>query len=246
MIKRAKHYFQRLNSGYYNYLLLFLVILFALRPYEQSVSYIVIWKIFFTCAILTAIFNCKHHHGVKVTAIILTIPMLTFSWLELSNPLEPFFIINVLCTIGFLGVCASSILFDVILHAKVTLETLRGVVCGYFMIAFMFAYIYFFIEYLIPNSFHLIHRDISFTTYSRNLSDMMYFSFVTLLTIGFGDITPLLDLGQTTVVIEGIIGQFYIAILVARIVSVYSFFAEKKLVEDVMKKSRRRKSEVIE
>jgi voltage-gated potassium channel len=245
MIKWIKHCFHRLNSGYYNYLLLFLIILFALRPYEQGIAYIAIWKFFFTCTILTAIFNCKHHHGIKLTAILLTIPILIFSWLEFSHPSNTLFIITVLCTIVFLGVCTSSILFDVILHAKVTVETLRGVVCGYFMVAFLFAYIYFFIEYLIPNSFHLIQKDISFSTYSRNLSDMMYFSFVTLLTIGFGDITPLLNLSQTSVVIEGIIGQFYIAILVARIVAVYSSIADKKLVAGVIKKSHPRKSKLM-
>jgi voltage-gated potassium channel len=245
-MKRAVHYFQRLNSGYYNYLLLFLVLLFAFRPYEQGIAYFAIWKFFFTCTFLTAIFNSKHHRGIKLIAIVLVIPTLTFSWLELVSPLKSLFILNVLCTIGFLGICTSSMLFNVILHAKVTLETLRGVVCGYFMVAFLFAYIYFLIEYLIPGSFHLIERDISFITYSRNLSSMMYFSFVTLLTIGFGDITPLLNLSQTGVVIEGIIGQFYIAILVARIVSVYSFLADKKLVENVIKKTRPRKSKTIE
>ncbi len=59
---------------------------------------------------------------------------------------------------------------------------------------------------------------------------MLYFSFVTLLTIGYGDITAVKDTAQTAVIMEGIIGQFYIAILVARIVSIYSFFSDKKLI----------------
>jgi voltage-gated potassium channel len=237
MIQQIKHCFHRFSSGYYNFLLLFLIFLFAFRPYEQGLIYIAIWKSFFTCTFFTAIFNVKHHRNVKISAVILAIPTLGFSWLELYYSSPWFFIGNVLFTIIFFMVCTASILVDVILHAKVTMETLRGVVCVYFMIAFLFAYIYYLIEYIIPGSFHLIHRDASFTTFSRNLSQMMYFSFVTLLTIGFGDITPILNFSQTAVVIEGIIGQFYIAILVARIVAVYSLPAERKMLEDILKKS---------
>jgi voltage-gated potassium channel len=101
--------------------------------------------------------------------------------------------------------------------------------------------LYYHIEYIVPGSFHLLERDTSFVTYSRDLAQMMYFSFVTLLTIGFGDITPLKDVAQTAVVIEGIIGQFYVAILVARIVSVYAFFSDKKLVDKIEKDLIKRK-----
>jgi voltage-gated potassium channel len=237
MIQKIKHCFHRLNSGYYNFLLLFLVILFALRPYEHGIVYIALWKTIFTFTFFTAVFNIKHHRYVKSAAVILVIPTLLLSGLELFNPTQWLVASNVLFTIAFLGVCTISILIDVILHARVTMETLRGVVCAYFMIAFLFAYIYYLIEYLVPGSFRLIERDLSFVTFSRNLSQMMYFSFVTLLTIGFGDITPLLNYGQTAVVIEGIIGQFYVAILVARIVAVYSIPAEKKMLQEALKKS---------
>lgn len=243
MIFSITSFFKRLNSAYYNYLLVFLALLFSFRPYHSGIVYIAIWKLFFTLVFFMAIFNIKHHRGVKKAAIILAIPTLLFSWLELFFLSKVFFIGNVLCTISFLGVCATSILFDVILRAKVTLETLRGVVCAYFMIAFVFGYIFYLTEYLVPGSFHLIDRDTSFITYSRDLSQMMYFSFVTLLTIGFGDITPLKNFSQTFVVIEGIIGQFYVAILVARIVAVYSFVADKRLVELVLESQEEKKKE---
>ena len=71
---------------------------------------------------------------------------------------------------------------------------------------------------------------------------MMYFSFVTLITIGFGDITPLKDISQTVVILEGIVGQFYVAILVARIVSVYAFYADKELLAKALKKVNKKKS----
>lgn len=241
MISCLKKVFRWLNSGYYNYLLLFLIVLFAFRPYQKSIEYMTCWKTFFTITLLTAIFNCKHHRKVKIAAIAFAIPTFLFSWLELFFISELCFILNVLFTVAFLWICTTSILYDVVLNARVTVETLRGVVCAYFMIAFLFAYAYYLIEYLLPGSFQLLFRDVSFVTFSRNLSQMMYFSFVTLLTIGYGDITPLGDISQTLVVIEGIIGQFYIAILVARIVSVYSLYSDKKLLKNALKNIRQGK-----
>jgi voltage-gated potassium channel len=242
MVSQIESWPRRLHSGYYNYLLVCLIILFAFRPYDKGFEYLFVWKTFFTLTFFTAIFNCNHHRNVKMTVIALAIPTLVFSWLELFYISEVCFLLNVLFTIAFLAICTASILFDVILYAKVTVETLRGVVCAYFMIAFLFAFAYYLVEFLLPGSFHLLARDVSFVAFSRNLSEMMYFSFVTLLTIGFGDITPLRDISQTLVVIEGIIGQFYIAILVARIVSIYSFYSDKKLLAKAIKSMQGRKS----
>lgn len=240
-MKGLKHFFQTVTGGYYTYLLFFLAVLFAIRPYDQGLVYLIFWEFFITFAFFSAIFNCKHHEKVKISAFILAFPTLFFGWLELFRPSETIFVITISLAIAFMALCTISTLYDVIRRARVTLETLRGVVCAYFMIAFVFAYVYYLLEYLFPGSFHLIIRDSSFVTYSRNLSQLMYFSFITLLTIGFGDITATLDLSQTTVVIEGIIGQFYIAILVARIVSVYSISSDKRLVQQIEKDMGKRK-----
>jgi len=240
-MKKLNRFFEKMTGGYYTYLLAFLLVLFAMRPYNEGLSYLVVWEFFITLAFFSAIFNCNHHKTVRIFAFILAFPTLFFCWFELFHPSAAIFTMTISFAIVFMTLCTVSTLFDVIRRAKVTLETLRGVVCAYFMIAFIFAYIYYFLEYLSPGSFHLLVRDANFVTYSRDLSQLMYFSFITLLTIGFGDITATLNLSQTMVVIEGIIGQFYIAILVARIVAVYSRIADKQLLRDFEKDLRKKK-----
>lgn len=227
---------QRFIAGYYNLLLLFLILLFALRPYDRGPTYHNIWKFLLTTVLLSAIFNCNHNRLVKISASILAIPVVLLSWLsQLSQPVYPIFFLNATLTIIFMIICTSSIIYDVVLRARVTLETLKGVVCAYFMVAFAFAYIYFLIEYLVPNTFQFSNRAIVPTFFTQFLSEMLYFSFVTLLTIGYGDITALKDIGQTATVIEGIFGQFYIAILVSRLVGVYSMYSNEKFLKDLEK-----------
>lgn len=222
-------------EGYYNLLLLSLFLLFIMRPYGRGPIYHDIWKLLLAAVLLTAIFNCKHSSKVKITASALSIPIVALSWINEVEHLESLFVINAFLTVVFISICTASILYDVILRARVTPETLKGVVCAYFMIAFGFAYVYYLIEYLVPGTFYFADRLVLPIFFTQYLSELLYYSFVTLLTIGYGDITAVKDIGQTASVIEGILGQFYIAILVSRLVAVYSFYSNNKLLRTLEK-----------
>lgn len=229
--KKLVNYF----SGYYSLLLIFLFLLFILRPYDRGILYLTIWKVCNTVVLFSSIFNCKHHRRIEIVAILFGIPVLILPWINLYETNENLLMINAIFSVVFIGSIAASILYDVILRARVTMETLRGVICAYFMIAFAFAYLYYLIEFFIPGTIQFEGRMVSIHNFPHFISEMFYFSFVTLLTIGFGDVIAALDTGQTAVVLEGIIGQFYIAILVARIVSVYSFYSDQKLLKNIEK-----------
>lgn len=220
--------FHRFISGYYNLLLTFLILLFIFRPYDESLLYLAVWKFFLIGVFLSVVFSHKHHYTIKTIAVMLAIPSVLLSWINLLYNMDIAFIGNVVSTTLFMILCTGSIIRNVLIRARVTLETLKGVICAYFMVAFAFAYIYYLIEYLFPGSFHFIHPPSSVFAYTHNLSEMLYFSFTTLLTIGYGDITAIKPIGQTAAVIQGIIGQFYIAILVARLVAVYSLYPDKR------------------
>jgi voltage-gated potassium channel len=228
LLKKAKNLF----AGYYNLLLLFLTALFVFRPYARSDLYLAGWKLLLTATLLTAIFNSKHSRAVRWVSSILAVPTVILCWLNLEHNMGPIFVANSACTILFLTIVTGSVLYDVVLRARVTLETLRGVICAYFMIAFVFAYVYYLIEFITPGTFRLATEGLSVFSYAQYISEMLYFSFVTLLTIGYGDIIALKDVGQTAAVLEGIIGQFYVAILVARLVSVYTFYGDKQLLKE--------------
>ncbi len=227
---------QSLASGLYSLFLVFLLLLFILRPADRTGIYVGIWQFCFVAVIVAAIFNSIKNQIVKIIAAIVAIPAILFNWLSLSLPHDPNYLgLYLVFTIIFIVICATSIVNQVVLHAKVTVETLRGVICAYFLVAFAFAYVYFLIEFAMPGSFTNLFPETNFLQHTHFISEMMYFSFVTLLTIGFGDIAPLHDISRTFVIIEGIIGQFYIAILVARLVAVYSFYSNQEMIKEKIK-----------
>lgn len=214
-------------SGYFTQLLISLLLLFIFRPYNRGGLYIAIWELFLIIVFLSAIFNCDHSKKIKIVSTCFALPALIFQWLNLGIHSTSLTLAFLFFSIIFIFITTASIIKKVVINARVRLETLKGVVCAYFMVAFGFSFAYFFIALLLPHSFHFSNFNPATLSHSHILSEMMYFSFVTLLCIGYGDIIAIKDVAQTLAILEGIIGQFYIAILVSRLVAVYSFFEHK-------------------
>lgn len=211
--------------GDFKQLLIFLLLLFVFRPYNIGLDYIYIWQLFFTGVLLAAVFNCHHTMGVKIVALLLAIPTFVLNWWGLFEQKELLFIAGLISSFIFLVFSIFSLLYRVLL-GRVTADVLRGTICVYFMIGFAFATLYTLIEFLYPGSFTEMAKKIPLFPHGHYHSEMVYFSFITLLAIGYGDITPTGDIGQMLAVLEGMIGQFYLAILVARLVSVYAVRAK--------------------
>ena len=89
-----------------------------------------------------------------------------------------------------------------------------GAICFYLLLGMIWAMIYMILMSAAPDSFN----GIASTDWQENFAQMVYFSFVTLTTLGYGDISPLLPLPRFFVYLEAIVGQFYLAILVASLI----------------------------
>ncbi|MEK9811209.1 MAG: potassium channel family protein, partial [Candidatus Nanopelagicales bacterium] len=96
----------------------------------------------------------------------------------------------------------------------VTISTVFGALLAYALLGFAFASVYAAID--------LATGDAIFTQGVVPQADYVYFSFVTLTTLGFGDLTPALDIIKRLVVVEALIGQIFLVVLVARLVSLWA------------------------
>ncbi|WAS04360.1 potassium channel family protein [Gloeomargaritales cyanobacterium VI4D9] len=115
--------------------------------------------------------------------------------------------------VGFLIVPIRSIIQRLFQERRVTVNTLRGSVCVYLLIGTLWSIVYGIIYAVNPEAFAFSHPATS--------GELYYFSFVTLTTVGYGDITPVSPLARTVTNVEAIMGQMYIAIIVARVVALY-------------------------
>ncbi|MBW2279801.1 MAG: hypothetical protein JRG76_06120 [Deltaproteobacteria bacterium] len=100
---------------------------------------------------------------------------------------------------------------------QATADTVASAVSGYLLLAMLWATFYSIAELASPGSF-LVH-DVSVSQHPMGHSTFFYFSLVTISTLGFGDIVPATPRAGLLTALESVVGQFYIAILVARIVA---------------------------
>jgi voltage-gated potassium channel len=107
-----------------------------------------------------------------------------------------------------------AIVHRIIRHETVGLETILGSICVYVLIAIAFAGIYGAINDAEPTGFFAQKIE-------PNNVDFLYFSFVTITTVGYGDLSPGTSTGQVAVTFEAVAGQIFLVTLVARLVSLY-------------------------
>ena len=98
-------------------------------------------------------------------------------------------------------------------HHRVTISTVMGGVLAYALLGFMFSALYQAVDLATDGGF--------FAQGPQPASDYLYFSFITLTTVGFGDLTPGLELAKRLAVIEALVGQVFLVVLVARLVSMW-------------------------
>ena len=94
-----------------------------------------------------------------------------------------------------------------------------GLMSGYICLGLIGFFIFSSIEMSIPNSFSGF--PMGEENFVDRVSSLLYFSYITLLTIGYGQIIPVTAIGQKAVILVGLSGQFYIIILTAVIVEKY-------------------------
>jgi Ion channel len=132
------------------------------------------------------------------------------SWLSIGAALQPWRAPTTLLT-EFLF--ALAILRRVLGAGRVTSHRVQGAVVVYLLLGLSWANAYHIVEFLHPGSFD------SQVAGPLTITDWMYFSFVTLTTVGYGDVTPVHRVARVLAVGEALTGQLYLAVLLARLVS---------------------------
>ena len=102
----------------------------------------------------------------------------------------------------------------VLAHRRVTHETVLGALCTYVLVGLLFAFVYLAVSDLREASFFVQEGP-------HAQSEYLYFSFVTLTTLGFGDLSPGVGLPQALTVLEALLGQIFLVTMVARLVTLW-------------------------
>jgi hypothetical protein len=132
------------------------------------------------------------------------------AWLDL--PVLSVTTLGIWTVIGLLAAAAA--LRFAMRATKVDAEHLYAALSAYLLAGIFFALFYWVLEQVRPGTFA--------TAGNFSRMNAIYFSFVTLATLGYGDIVPRSDIARGLVIVEGVGGQLFLAVLVARLVSLYA------------------------
>jgi voltage-gated potassium channel Kch len=199
------------------YLMIALFLLLLLSPvFEGRAFATLVLSALFTLILISSAMGVMNQRRFLVPMACLGVPWVVMSWLEALVGL------NVPADVCRLSLQAAFALLLVILwglnifrSTRVTTNTLCRAVSAYILIGVTWAGLYGIVSHVNHGAFG--PGSGSALTWNEGI----YFSFVTLTTLGYGDITPVSSLARSLAMVEAVIGPMYLAILVARLVALY-------------------------
>jgi hypothetical protein len=150
--------------------------------------------------------------------------VLAFPDLRFEEPVLSYLTACCLAYAFFILIAIVSIGADVLFRERVTLDCILGSISVYMFLGMFFAFLFGFLAFLLPETFDYALK--GGTPGRLRLNDLLYFSYATLTTTGYGDITPAHPFVRMLATFESIAGTLYIAVMISRLVSLH--VAEKR------------------
>ena len=218
MMKRNFHELvQAFSAAPFFILLILILLMLILAPFLGAwVSTKILVDFFITAILLALVYAIKSNRSQMIIGIILALPLVLTIWASYFVEIISFGLMTLTFSALFFGYGAANILNLISKKKEVTRETILAAVVAYLLIALMWAFLYMLLEKLAPGSFSFPEAA------SRSeLKHFQYFSFVTITTLGYGDIAPLTDKASALAMLEALIGQIYLVVLVAWLVGMH-------------------------
>jgi hypothetical protein len=199
-------------------MLVFLVLaIFVIAPLVASEKAGSVWfDIAFALLLLSGVLAVSHKWIHTAAALALVIATLGLRWAEEASSSPVVRILSHSLSIVSLGIFATLLLIQVFREGPITSQRIQGAIAVYLLLGVMWMVGYDLVYQIVPGAFKFANGADEAT---HHMHDLAYYSFITLTTIGYGDIVPAHPAARSLAMAEGLVGQLYPAILIARLVS---------------------------
>jgi hypothetical protein len=200
-------------------LLVVLLLLIVVSPSIPEGSSGVLFELVFDSILIAGVYSVGPGRH-QWPFLLLTVVTLAVRWGELLSGGPQLDVGALLITVLWLIYAVSIIIGHLFQRRDVTVDTILGAVVAYLLAAVAFTFAFEIVELLQPGSFSGI-PDQARSHRTELGSSMLYFSFVCITTMGYGDIVPVSDIARPLAVLEGVFGQLYLAVMIARLVGLH-------------------------
>jgi hypothetical protein len=203
--------------GQYGFLLLSLLSMIALRAFlEGFVGAALLADVLLTCILLSGIYALSNHALVSRFACLLAVVIFLLKVAYYLSDKPIFFTLHTALSLLFITQMLVMILKHLLTEKEVTGDLIMGGACAFILLGIIWAYSYYLLEIFQPNSFKGIEQQ------SNDMTEFVYYSFVTLTTLGYGDILAVSKQARGLTILEAIVGQLYLAIMVGQLVGLHA------------------------
>jgi amino acid transporter len=223
-----------LSSRRHTALLVAIVVTFAVRPlFGESDSALIVFSCAIVVLLLLAVYTTQvdellgdrdvllaQRRRRHIVIWVLAVPAIVERLYGILAPTSRLYLAGPICWLLFFAVITWSQLRTLLKHREVTSETIAMSISVYLLLGLTWGMLYIAIFQLHPDAFSFGAAPVGLDG-QHSLPVLIYFSLTTVSTIGFGDIVPVSLPARYAAVAEGITGQFYLAILVARLVGMH-------------------------
>jgi len=159
--------------------------------------------------------------GAQTASVLLFVPTIVVHLLAVYSGAAPMHVAALILRVLFFGYVTGLIIWGTLRRSDVNIDTIAGAACAYTMLAVVWGNLYLLIEFLRPASFQIpaVWR---MGAAGDPAAALVYFSFITLTTVGYGDITPQWPGAGGLAAAEAVVGQLYLAITIARLVGLHT------------------------
>ena len=186
----------------------------------------VLMDVAMTAVLVFSVFATCKRAAAAVAAIALALPAAGLSWASnfMALPHGASMAKDLSCAV-FLGFVIVYMTYAITIQPRVTFDTVCGAVCVYLLIGLAWTFLYLALERSNPGAFLFNAKTAGgFNSFEGSVDlfcELDYFSYVTLTTVGFGDITPVAKPARMLAATEAIVGQLFQTVLLARFVGIY-------------------------
>ena len=208
---------QKFSENRFLILLVLILSTIVLTPFlDHLFRTKILMDIFLTILFFGIIFAIRSKRSHLIIASILVLPLILSTWSIYIYESTQISIFTRIFGALFFGYAVIIILQMIARSTEITRETIFAAVVAYLLIALMWTFLYMILEMVAPGSFSVPDKSIRVET-----MQFEYFSFITITTLGYGDITPLTNRASALTLLEAIIGQIYLVVLVAWLVGMF-------------------------
>lgn len=172
----------------------------------------------FSIVLVLGVMATTKHKGARTGMVTLGAAALASHWLHFFVRAHAMHVISAATAILFFGVLAALITARVFRAGSINIFRIYGAIAVYLVLGILWGEIYVLLYLMEPAAFYFNPA----TQFGEPpISELIYFSFSTLTTLGLGDIIPVHPVARSMATLEALVGQIYPAVLLARLVTLY-------------------------